>query len=115
MNKPYPALCKDCKWSRVSESSRWETRCQHPRVNAQDAWALTATTISGSAARDQRERKWFAVCGQSGKLWEPRTGPDRSVVPVAWCNGIGEGNEVLWTKQNEDHGWIPLYAAPPKE
>ena len=72
MTKPYPALCKDCLFSRPEPNSTWNLRCIHPIVNAKDPWALSrAETLGGSDCRGERERKWFSPCGMAGKLWEP--------------------------------------------
>ena len=72
-DKPFPALCKDCKYSKPEARSEWSLRCLHPAVNARDPWALSGAIVSdqGSSAREERERKWFAACGMRGKLWTP--------------------------------------------
>ena len=75
-DKPFPALCADCKHSEVSKDSSWTHQCQHPKVVAADPYAL-ATNFEGrtygSACRDERKlRSWFAPCGMKGKLWEKR-------------------------------------------
>jgi len=73
MSKPYPALCKDCKHSKPEEHSEWNLRCQHPKVNANDPYALTsAKEIYGTECRPEREKRFFARCGMSGKMWEPK-------------------------------------------
>jgi hypothetical protein len=72
VSKPYPALCRDCKHSQPEKNSAWMLKCVHPVVNARDPWALSrAEGNNGSDCRGERERKWFAPCGMSGKLWEP--------------------------------------------
>ena len=72
MTKPYPALCRNCLFSRPKPNSIWNLRCVHPIVNAKDVWALSeADPPGGSDCRVERERKWFAPCGMAGKLWEP--------------------------------------------
>lgn len=75
MKKPFPVLCKDCKWSYMPED-RYNLRCGHPKVNARNAWALGSVTAEGDAAgkscTDERGEKWFAQCGMKGKLWEPK-------------------------------------------
>jgi hypothetical protein len=76
MKKPYPALCRDCKHQIPEDGSKWNSRCTHPIVNAQNEWALANTggngTSANSDARSERERRWFAPCGMKGKLWEPK-------------------------------------------
>lgn len=73
--KPYPALCRNCKHSRPEANSSWNLKCQHPRVNAADPWALSRADegAAGTDCRGERERRWFAPCGMSGKLYEGRT------------------------------------------
>ena len=74
MNKPYPALCKDCKYSFRRERS---LRCDHPKVNARDAWALGSETneglFVGKTCTEERAicgpAGWLAACGMKGKLW----------------------------------------------
>lgn len=72
MNKPYPALCSECRHSTPEERSSWALRCTHPKVNGADPWALaSAQKANGTDCRGERERKsWFAQCGIKGKLWE---------------------------------------------
>ena len=72
--KPYPALCADCKHSEPEDGSAWSLRCQHPKVNGNDPWALaSARKARGTDCRGERERRWFfAVCGINGKAWEPK-------------------------------------------
>lgn len=75
MNKPFPLFCKDCAHSAPEERSEWNLRCHHPAVNANDPWALSASSTRNSAGTDcgiEREIKWFAKCGMKGKLWEPK-------------------------------------------
>lgn len=72
MHKPFPALCKDCRYSKPEEHSEWSLRCTNPLVNAKDPWALTTNSagIYGTNCRNEREKKWFATCGMKGKLWD---------------------------------------------
>lgn len=76
MSKPFPALCKDCKYSLPEERSEWCLRCHHPLVNAKDHWALAAasghTFGNGTACNSEREAGWFKPCGIKGKLWEQK-------------------------------------------
>jgi hypothetical protein len=76
MNKPYPALCRDCKYAMPEPGSTWNMRCINPRVNARNEWALANTGGDGTPAhsdcRSERGIKWFAACGITGKLWEPK-------------------------------------------
>ena len=73
--KPYPALCRDCKHSQPETNSSWNLKCTHPKVNANDAWALSrAEPLGGSDCHFERKRRWFAPCGMSGKLYEPLPG-----------------------------------------
>lgn len=74
---PYPALCRDCKHSKPEVRSEWNLRCQHPRVNAGNSWALSnGGDYYGADCRGERERGGirgvFAPCGMKGKLWEPK-------------------------------------------
>ena len=73
MNKPFPALCRDCKHSEEETNSAWNLRCKHPVVNGNDPWALASSLIGrGTGCRGERERRsLFAKCGLRGKLWEP--------------------------------------------
>lgn len=74
-DKPYPALCRDCKHSRTEENSTWSLRCVNQKVNASDPWALaTGGEIAGTNCRCERERWIFAPCGMKGKLWERKDG-----------------------------------------
>ena len=75
MTKPYPALCKDCKWSVPDGDRSWTLLCTNPIINANDPWALTKSEdqIFGSSTRDERSRNHiFAKCGTKGKLWEAK-------------------------------------------
>ena len=68
-----PKFCRNCAWSKPEINSEWNLRCHHPRVNCKDEWALTAAKNNGSSAVDERKIKWFAACGQKGKLYVERT------------------------------------------
>lgn len=72
--KPFPALCRDCKHSEPDRNSNWNLHCNHPVVNGADPWALaSASTGRGTDCRGERERRsLFAKCGIKGKLWELR-------------------------------------------
>lgn len=77
MAKPYPALCRDCKWSRTEENRDWYLRCVHPIINANDSWALSRTGKEGQeygsdAQQERSKRGLFTKCGMKGKLWEPK-------------------------------------------
>lgn len=73
MTKPYPALCRDCKYSTVDLKSPWNGLCSHPKVNAKDPWTLAnPAEPAASNAKDERSKTWFAVCGMKGKLWEAK-------------------------------------------
>ena len=65
-------FCKDCKHSQPERDSSWRLRCMNPLINKNDAWALSATTFTGSDCHTERERGWFAKCGMKGKLYEAR-------------------------------------------
>ena len=67
-----PKYCLECKWSKPQEYYEWNLKCVNPYVNAKDSWALAATKIEGSSARDEREKRYFAECGMKGKLWEQK-------------------------------------------
>lgn len=76
MKKPFPALCKDCKWSR-KYSEGFGLRCYHPEVVAKNAWALSQSDAEGNAygkdCREEREVRWpWGFCGMRGALWEPK-------------------------------------------
>ena len=74
--KPFPALCKDCKWSTTEENRDWYLKCVNPIINAEDSWALSRVSGNNPYGSDtQRERSktsWFAKCGMKGKLWEAK-------------------------------------------
>jgi hypothetical protein len=75
--KPFPALCKDCKWSATEGNRDWYLKCVHPIINAKDSWALSRATgdnnVYGSdAQRERANTGWFAKCGMKGKLWEAK-------------------------------------------
>jgi len=74
MNKPFPALCADCRHSEPDGDSSWSLRCSHPKVNAADPYALaSARKARGTDCRGERERRsFFSVCGIKGKAWEPK-------------------------------------------
>jgi len=72
MKKPYPALCKDCKYSKPEEHQAWNLRCHNPIINAKDSWALSSIDAGGSNCSAERERKWPAPCGRRGALWEEK-------------------------------------------
>jgi hypothetical protein len=75
-SRPYPALCRDCKWSISVEQRQWELRCINPKVNASDSWALSAgyeMWAIGTDCRAERDKtSWFSKCGMKGKLWETK-------------------------------------------
>jgi len=75
MSKPFPALCIECKWHKPTPHSAWTGECWHPLVISKDAWALANNNEGmprGSSCFDERKKGWFASCGQTGKLWEPK-------------------------------------------
>jgi hypothetical protein len=73
MNKPFPALCRECKYSEPDENSSWSLHCIHPVVNGNDPYALASkVTGRGTDCHDERKRKFFAKCGMSGKRWEAK-------------------------------------------
>ena len=64
-------LCKDCKWSKLTEGDNYTLRCMNPEVNSKDAWALANRHHNGSDPRSEREKKgWFSACGMKGKQFE---------------------------------------------
>lgn len=75
--KPFPALCRDCKWSEPEDKRstlQWSNVCTNPKVVATHPWAL-ANNREGQPAwpqcHDERgKRTWWAPCGMRGKLWE---------------------------------------------
>jgi hypothetical protein len=72
--KPFPAYCSECSHSRQEKNSAWNNECVHPIVNSRDPWALSTNGGSwhGSSCREERSKRFFARCGMSGKLWEPK-------------------------------------------
>jgi len=76
MNKPFPLLCLDCKYSEADPNSNWSHKCFHPKVVANNAWALSSNfegkPYGVSCQGERKKRSWFAPCGMRGKLWEPK-------------------------------------------
>lgn len=73
--KRVPKLCMDCKWSETEEPKSWTQKCFNPKVVMRDAWALTNNRNGqpyGSGCSEERAKRFFAPCGQKGKLWELR-------------------------------------------
>lgn len=64
--------CKECIWSKVTTEPYDRLRCTHSKVNAKDAWELSAFNIKGRECVDERRHEsWFGVaCGLKGKLFE---------------------------------------------
>jgi hypothetical protein len=78
IQKPFPALCRDCRHRIPEPGSEWNSMCTHPKVNAKNEWALANTggdgKLASSTAHIERgNTSLFAPCGRSGKLWEPRS------------------------------------------
>lgn len=75
-DKPFPARCSACRWSKPEDRSSWNNECWHPEVVSRDAWALANNREGqprGSNCADERRRTSpFAPCGQKGKLWEAK-------------------------------------------
>lgn len=73
VSKPFPALCKDCKFATLEKYSLNSLRCNNPVVNANDEWALSAgssgSSGTGTSCHNERAVRWFAKCGMKGKLW----------------------------------------------
>ena len=68
-----PKFCKDCRWSVPEPKFEWNLKCLSPYVNADDPWALSHNGhMSGTSCREERSRKWFAVCGIKGRQWEAK-------------------------------------------
>jgi len=67
-------FCKDCNWSKPEVNFEWNNRCYNPAVVSKNGWALSNNCKNeescGVACVDERGKKWFAVCGMKGKLWE---------------------------------------------
>lgn len=72
MKKPFPAFCKDCKYSKPEEKSEWNLRCHHPVVNADDSYALASPKMNGTQCSDERRGNWRNKCGMRGALWVPK-------------------------------------------
>ena len=74
--KPFPALCKDCKYSLPEKGSEGKNLCINPKVVSRDPWALANNfegKPNGKHCRAERDSAWFfAPCGMRGKLWEAR-------------------------------------------
>lgn len=80
-NRPFPALCRECKWGRpedLRQDRPWMNVCTNPNVIAQHPWAL-ANNREGEPAypschEERGRRSPFAACGIKGKKWEARNG-----------------------------------------
>ena len=72
MTKPFPALCRDCKYSKISTVNQHGLDCLNSKVNSKDAWALASAAPARSSATEERSKTWFAACGMKGKLWEAK-------------------------------------------
>ena len=80
MTKPYPAFCRDCAHSRAKinqyqpDRKEYGLRCIHPKVNADNAWALSDENprVTRECHYERDDIRWFAPCGKKGKLWEPK-------------------------------------------
>ena len=73
VTKPFPALCRDCKYAKPEPKFEWNNRCFHPKVVSHDTWALATNhegETNGANCREERQKRWFAPCGIHGKLWE---------------------------------------------
>jgi len=74
--KPFPSLCKDCKYSYPKSDYKWMNVCVNQFVISKDSWALGNNfegRPNGKDCVDERsKRSWFAACGMRGKLWEGR-------------------------------------------
>ncbi len=74
--KPYPALCLDCKHARPEKDYDWNHRCFNQKVVASDAWALSNNKEgepTGASCYEERKKiSIFAPCGAKGKLWESK-------------------------------------------
>lgn len=69
-DKPEVLLCRECRWSKPETHSEWNLRCHHPAVTRNDSRALSSgTAFSGTSCREERDHRWFAVCGMAGKRW----------------------------------------------
>ena len=68
-------FCGECINSR-KQKSKWMNSCMHPKVVAQNAWALANNCGDkydercGVDCVDQRRAGLFKACGIRGKLWE---------------------------------------------
>ena len=69
-HKPYPVLCRDCKYSVWQKGSEWNVRCANPAVNGNDPWYLSSASSEGADCKSEREGNWFnSKCGMRGALW----------------------------------------------
>lgn len=67
-------LCKDCKYSKVDDSSSWQLRCYHTEVNRLNPYALGRATFTGTECAEARKAlSWFKGCDMKGKLWEQKS------------------------------------------
>lgn len=74
--KPFPALCQDCKHSKVDVHSSWINKCFQEKVVSSDSSAL-ANNCEGQPAgvecgHERRNKSFFAPCGMKAKLWEAK-------------------------------------------
>ena len=77
MKKPFPALCRDCKWSTPEPKFEWNNLCTHPKVVSKDRNALARNREGQpyySSCVDERGKAFFAPCGIRGKLWTSKNG-----------------------------------------
>ena len=77
MTKPFPARCKDCKWSTPERHSTWSNKCTNPKVVVTYPWSLANGNEGDpcwpSCGEERKRASLFAPCGYKGKLWESKT------------------------------------------
>lgn len=66
-----PKFCIDCKYSFQSTHVS-ELRCNNPKVNSKNAWALGSDKVNyGVTCYGERDKGFFEfpACGMAGKQW----------------------------------------------
>lgn len=65
--KPFPRLCKDCRFSREEWESSSSLACINAVVNANDPYALASKVRIGSSCIIERGKGFFSNCGKKKK------------------------------------------------
>lgn len=67
-----PKFCIDCKYSFIFPGSLGELKCNNPKVNSKNAWALGSEKAGyGVTCYTERDKGVleFPACGMAGKQW----------------------------------------------